>query len=155
LLVLCARRSTSEYLWFEIFPDEFVERITNLAARVGDTVSATVSYSGGVATFVVCNRTLRRCVNVRQRPSIAPSADAEWIVERPTVNGVLPQLANFGTVTFGKPTFTVSRTTRGANVGSTIDMVSCRHAPMAHTNSYSTRSSSFTVSWSGYGNYGC
>jgi hypothetical protein len=155
LVLLCAKRSTTEYLWYEIYPDEFVIRITNLSARIGDTVSSTVSYSRGVATFVVCNQTLRRCVNITQRPSVAPSADAEWIVERPTVGGVLPQLADFGSVTFTRPTFTVSRTTRAANAGSTIDMVSCRRAPMAHTNAYSTRSASFRVDWTGYGKYGC
>jgi len=155
LILVCAKRGTSVYLWFEIYPDEYIVKITNLHVSIGDRVSSTVSYSRGVATFVVCNQTQRRCANIKQRPSVAPSADVEWIAERPTVNGQLPQLADFGRVTFNRPTFVVGRTTRAANAGGTIDMYSCRRVRMAHTNGYSTRSASFSVDWTAYGNYGC
>ena len=38
---------------------------------------------------------------------------AEWIVERPTVNGAISTLANFGTITFSNCTATVNSTTGG------------------------------------------
>jgi hypothetical protein len=156
LLIFCSAQHVRTYLWYEIYPDVIELPITSVPVAPGDFVSSTVSYSNGVATFVVCNRTRGRCATVHRRPSGPPSGDAEWVVERPTADGQVSMLADFGSVLIGRPRYTDARgVTRYAGVGETIDMYSCFGAPLAHTSPYSPRSLRFAVTWQGYGSVGC
>lgn len=156
VLGFCSARHIRVYLWYEIYPDVIEVPITSLTAAPGDFVTSTVGYGNGVATFVVCNKTRGQCATVHRKPSRAPSGDAEWVVERPSSNGRVSMLADFGSVIIGRPRYTDTRgITRAANAGSTIDMYSCRGAHLAHTWPYSTTSIRFTVTWLGYGSVGC
>lgn len=55
-------------------------------------------WASGTAHFTFCDNTQKQCV-VGSQASPAPGNSAEWIVERTQINGQLPELANFGSVT--------------------------------------------------------
>jgi hypothetical protein len=92
--------------WFEIFPQEDEQDITNLTISVSDLVAVIVEYDplAGQAYFEIDNLTTGTGVYTYQDltgSAIGSGSQAEWIVERPTVCGVpchLAPLPNFGTL---------------------------------------------------------
>jgi hypothetical protein len=91
------------YAWWEWFP-EGETPISNFPVSIGDDVEFQIfAGSSTLASIYLQNWTAQ----VAMQFDIAPPAgttlvgnDAEWIVERPTVNGALTTLANYGAVTF-------------------------------------------------------
>ncbi len=92
------------YFWFEMFPDESQLEVTNIGVTAGNSVetSATYSYSTHHATFAICNLSKNICGTAVQTSPGPPAGTAEWIMERTTVGGKLPYLADYGTLSVSK-----------------------------------------------------
>ncbi len=87
------------YAWFEMYPgDSYL--INNFPVKVGDVISASVEYAGNnIFTLRLYNDTRNVVFTVPTSyttSSTAERSSAEWIVEAPYYNGILP-LANVGT----------------------------------------------------------
>jgi Peptidase A4 family len=120
------------HVWFEWFPASEVP-ITNFPVEPGDGLYAriTINVPGdGVATLYFANRTKARWTGFSIHPPVDHSdfhgfvGDcAEWIVERPQLNGVQSSLVNYGEVDF----FVCGACLSGGNcsrafTGNSIDM---------------------------------
>ena len=104
----CAGTQPSYYAWYEMYGDEAVDHgdAVDLPNPVsaGDTMSAGVSVSGSSWTLSITDDTAGWSQTIPITYSGAAKATAEWIVERPQVNGGLATLADFGGVGFGGAT---------------------------------------------------
>jgi hypothetical protein len=100
------------YAWYELLPDYLV-RIPNVHVRAGDAVTASISlinentntWSIEIADVTRGERFKKTVVYNSSRLS------AEWVVERPKVNGTISTLADFGNVTFTECKATVEGNT--------------------------------------------
>jgi len=165
------------YAWFEFYPSP-MSTITTLAIKPGDTISASVTYSGSsgssgrgsfgrassIFTVTISDGRTGKSFTTTGTVSNAAMSSAEWIAEAPSsYRGVLP-LASFGTVNFGMDTTAVAgtcyATISGVNgkissFGSavqTITMVTNRGtATKASPSSLSTDGTSFSVTWKSAG----
>jgi len=89
------------YAWYELLPDYLV-RIPRIQIQPGDTITASISlinentntWSIEIADVTRGQRFKKTVVYNSSRLS------AEWVVERPKVNGTISTLADFGNVTF-------------------------------------------------------
>jgi hypothetical protein len=148
------------YAWYEMYPAGSVN--LSLAVNAGDTISASVSYSGS-NTFALSIKdvTTNQSMSFNKTSSQAQRSSAEWIQEAPSsYSGVLP-LANFGTINFSGASATVGGTAGPADNGwssSTlyqIDMVTntgtAKATPSALSDSGSSTASSFSVTWDSSG----
>jgi hypothetical protein len=89
------------YAWYELVPDPLVH-IPNIHVQAGDAVTASISlinentntWSIEIADVTRGERFKKIVVYNSSRLS------AEWVVERPKVNGTISTLADFGNVTF-------------------------------------------------------
>ena len=93
--------SATYYAWYELLPSTATP-ITTIKVSPGDQISASIS-------MVNLNSTVWS-ISIEDQSTHAsfqnnfnynsPRLTAEWIVERPEINGALATLANFGSVTF-------------------------------------------------------
>jgi hypothetical protein len=151
------------YAWYEMYPAAPVN--LSLAIHPGDTVSASVSYSGtNHFTLTITDVTTSGSFSTTQTSSTAQRSSAEWIQEAPSsIRGVLP-LANFGTIDFSGASATVNGTTGPADNSWSntnlyqIDMVTKTGALKATTSSLSDSgdplTSNFSVTWNSSGSGG-
>jgi hypothetical protein len=153
------------YGWYEMYPAAPVN--LSLAIRPGDTISASVSYSGpNQFVLSITDVTTGGSFSTTQTLAQAQRSSAEWVQEAPSsVSGVLP-LANFGTISFSGATATVGGATGPVDAswpGSTlyqINMVTRTGAAKATTSALSDSgnppTSNFSVTWvsSGSGGHG-
>lgn len=100
---LCGTYTLNYYFWLEIYPDEYMQQVTNLTPSPGDSVATSVEWLSPNANFLLCDYNQNTCVYASQRPAHSPENSSEWIVEReaictPTCN--LYGLADFGSVGF-------------------------------------------------------
>jgi hypothetical protein len=99
---------TNYYAWTEFLPQQPTEQvISNFTVNPGDEISCSVSMGGSFfipvlsgpdGIFIIDNVTRGEYTSVatpRGSTSVGGS-EAEWIMERPTVNNALPDLANYG-----------------------------------------------------------
>lgn len=88
--------------WFEMYPN-FSYQITGFPIHKGDQIGASVVYLGkNTFELSIFNHTrkVRTTVpTIYTKAAYAQRNSAEWIVEAPYLNGILP-LAHFGKVTF-------------------------------------------------------
>ena len=108
----CVNGRISYYAWYELIPDHVV-RITNMRIRPGDTITASISLTDKVAnTWSIEINDVTRGETFQETFFYNSSRlSAEWIVERPTVNGNIRTLADFGSVTFSDCTATIENNT--------------------------------------------
>jgi hypothetical protein len=94
--------SQQNYAWFEMYPIGSFE-IVGFPVNVGDHISASVVYSGNsVFKLTLTNNTRNVTYTVPRNYTTsiyAQRSSAEWILEAPYLNGVLP-LADFGVASF-------------------------------------------------------
>jgi Peptidase A4 family len=100
----CRSQVPSYYFWFELYPQERQQVVTNLAVYPGDLVSTIAEYDPDTRTayFQLNNLTTGQGVYASQLlpgPSAGSGRQGEWIVERTRVGNLLPSLANFQTQT--------------------------------------------------------
>ena len=89
------------YAWYELLPGYLV-RIQSLHVRAGDRITASINLvNENASTWSIEIRDVTRG-EVFNRVFVYNSSmlSAEWIIERPKVNGVVSTLADFGNVTF-------------------------------------------------------
>jgi hypothetical protein len=99
---------TSYYAWTEFLPQQPTEQvISNFTINPGDEIFTEVSVgnadgglslTGAFGRFLIMNLTTGAYtfVNTPRAPTSVSGRVAVWIMERPTVGGSLPDLANYG-----------------------------------------------------------
>jgi Peptidase A4 family len=101
------------YAWTEILPAP-MQAISNFVVSPGDEIYTEVSIGdagtvpslgGQFGRFLISNLTKSVTTNVLTPlgSTVVPGGEAVWIVERPTVNGTLPPLANYGAIIMLNP----------------------------------------------------
>ena len=101
------------YAWTEILPAA-AQAISNFVVSPGDEIYTEVSIGdagtapslgGQFGRFLISNLTKSVTTNVLTPlgGTVVPGGEAVWIVERPTVNGTLPPLANYGAIIMLNP----------------------------------------------------
>ena len=97
----CLNDRVVYYAWYELLPDYLV-RIPNIHVRAGDTVTASISLiNKNASTWSIEISDVTRGEQFKKVVVYNSSMlSAEWIVERPKVNGTISTLADFGNVTF-------------------------------------------------------
>jgi hypothetical protein len=161
--------TTSYYPWFEIYPQESEQEITNLTVSPGDYVGVVVEYDPETADayFEVDNYTTGLGVYAYQYVTgsiVGSGTQAEWIVERPTECFIICQmgkLTNFGTEPIGyaqavygslwsDPNLVWSNA--GTLSPDAISMYSCSGTLMSQPGAISS-GTNFNVVWKSYGNW--
>ncbi|MDQ6916584.1 MAG: G1 family endopeptidase [Pseudomonadota bacterium] len=99
---------TNYYAWTEFLPQQPTEQvITNFTVSPGDEIFTEVwvgtgdnepSLSGASGRFFIMNLTTGAfaSISAARAPTTVSGREAVWIMERPTVGGALPDLANYG-----------------------------------------------------------
>ncbi|MBN1244124.1 hypothetical protein JXA31_00855 [Candidatus Bathyarchaeota archaeon] len=100
------------YAWYELFPDYLI-RIPSLHVQSGDMITASISLiNKNLSTWSIEIRDVTRGEQFKKVVVYNSSMlSAEWIVERPKVNGAVSTLADFGNVTFTECKATVDGVT--------------------------------------------
>ncbi len=133
----CSNGSPNYYAWFETYgPSNSNPPVANgnsvtispqsFPVGPGDSMTGTVSVSGNVYTLAITNNTRAWTFSVPETWSAPQRSSAEWVVERPQVNGSLSSLTNFGAVSFTASTATTS--------GSPLSIAALGGAPIQMTN---------------------
>jgi len=155
----CNGSSPQYYAWYEFYPAGSV-LIGSVPVSPGNTISASVTYSGGKFTTTITNETTGKSYSKSAAVSGAKRSSAEWIAEAPCCTrsgGILP-LADFGTSYFGQDYTNISDTndatdsTTSGPIGDfsaveKIIMVSSKGADEAVPSSLSSDGTSFDVVW--------
>jgi Peptidase A4 family len=141
------------YAWFEMYPGgSYV--ISGFPLNSGDLISASVEYIGN-STFVMVlhNDTQHVTTTVptsHTKSSSAQMKSAEWIVEAPYLNEILP-LADFVTAYWSNCMATISGITANLKNSSWqnegIEMITNSGAAKAIPSAIASNDSSFTVTW--------
>jgi hypothetical protein len=89
------------YAWYELLPDYLVE-IPRIHVQPGDTITASISLvNDNENTWTITLRDITRNEHFEKTVVYNSSRlSAEWVVERPKVNGTVSTLADFVTATF-------------------------------------------------------
>jgi hypothetical protein len=156
----CDGRTADYYAWYEFYPAGSV-LISSVPIKVGNVMSAEVSYSGSTFTVKITNETTGKSFSKTGSVSGAQRTSAEWIAEAPCCTrrgGILP-LSDFGTVDFGQDYTNISGTNDatdsstsgpisdfGGNVNEII-MVSSGGTDEAVPSSLTSDGTSFDVVW--------
>lgn len=147
------------YAWFEMYPQPSSE-ITGFPVEVGDSISASVTYVPLVGVLPLGNTLFIMQItnNTKKVYTVIPciaTTDmerlcAEWIVEAPYLNGILP-LTNFGTVHLSNCTAEINNVTGPINnpswLNESMNMVTLQGASKAVTSALSADGESFSVTW--------
>lgn len=162
VMVECSGGSAVYSAWTEFYPA--APTYASWTPSPGDVVSvmiACTSVSGGASCSAAVNDlTSGQSYSNSATVSGAQLANAECILERPSIGGSITKLANFGTAQFGQDYTSVSgtcyATVGGAelafgNIASatSITMVNNHGGALATTSSLTSDGSSFTVSFGG------
>jgi len=135
----CSGGVPTYYAWYETYgaPNTNppfaggAEVALNETVAAGDSMTGTVSYSGSMYTLVITDNTRVWSQSIGPFSWSAPTrSSAEWIAERPQINGSLSSLANFGSVTFSGSTATTS--------GSPLSISALGGSPLEMTSSSGT-----------------
>jgi hypothetical protein len=159
----------SYYPWFEIYPQESEQEISNLTVSPGDYVGVVVEYDplAAEAYFEVDDYTTGNGVYAYQYVTgdiVGSGTQAEWIVERPTECFIICQmgkLTNFGTEPIGYAQAVYGSTWDDPNLvwsnlstlsPDDITMKSCGGTVMAQPSAI-TSGTNFNVVWKSYGSW--
>lgn len=145
--------SQHNYAWFEMYPGPSYE-ISGFPVNHGNVVAGIVSYAGdNIFELILINFTEQVFTIVPTSYTTSSSgkrSSAEWVVEAPTLNGVLP-LADFGTVAFTDCSATISGTTGPINsthwVNESLTMESASHVVKATPSGLTSGGTAFSVTW--------
>lgn len=115
----CVHGRASYYAWYEVLPAP----ATNLAfpVRPGDTVTATVDVTDGVASFTLANLTSGAGFATRIPVRFPATDSAEWIAEAPSMCRGSGDCRTLPLARFGPVLFTSASATAGAHTGSILD----------------------------------
>jgi hypothetical protein len=98
--------------WYELLPNNSIT-IPTINISPGDVIQASIQLTNGTLNQWVINLTDTANGQTFQNTFTYNSSQlsAEWIVERPTINGAPSRLADFGAITFYNCTATIGSTT--------------------------------------------
>jgi hypothetical protein len=136
--------------WFELLPDYEIT-VTTMNISSGDKISACIGLSDpNLNVWTISLIDLTNGESFSQDFEYSSSRlSAEWVLERPVVNNVLSQLADFGTLTFSNCTVVLNG--KSANLGafpSTKILLSNRQKiQLVDVSNLSSRGSSFTIKY--------
>jgi hypothetical protein len=107
----CVNGLVSYSAWYELLPDNSVTILT-VNVSPGDTINASITLSDPTADlWTISLSDLSNGQSFRQDFVYNSSRlSAEWVVERPFVNNVLTQLADFSLITFSNCSLTMDNT---------------------------------------------
>ncbi len=114
--------SARYYAWYEMLPSNQVS-ITTIQVSPGDQIKASVSIAGSNSWSISIEDLTSNARFQNTFTYNSQQLSAEWIVERPEVNGVIAQLANFGSVTFSNCLATLSEKTGGIDSFASSDAI--------------------------------
>jgi hypothetical protein len=152
-----SKNTTSYYAWFEFYPEPCY-KIDGIQVNPGDLMSAEVSFKNGICYANITDESTGQSYSASHADTGYEKKSAEWIVEAPWFNRVLP-LANFGTTSFGSDYTlipdTCSATINGvtgniASYGSSVNsitMVNNKGKVKAQPSALSSSGTSFNVVW--------
>lgn len=140
------------YAWFEMYPNSMY-RIVGFPVDVNDHIAASVSYvKKNTFKMTIINHTKKSYATVPSsytKTSQAFRNSAEWIVEAPTLNNVLP-LAHFGTISLANCKATINGFSGNINssyfVKDALSMIT-QNKTIKASPSDLTGGNSFTVAW--------
>jgi hypothetical protein len=157
-LVYCDGTKPYYYAWYEFYPLEDIQLISDFKAAPGDVIDASVNYAGGEFTLSITNETTGKTFSTTGTQT-AKRASAEWIVEAPTSDGSIVALSDYGTMSFGDDYTDVASTNTasdskvtgpisdfGKNVKEIV-MVSSTEAKESVPSKLTTDGSSFKATW--------
>lgn len=141
------------YAWFEMYPGGSYS-IDGFPLKPGDVISASINYSvNNIFTMILYNNTQKVSTTIPisyTTSATAQRSSAEWIVEAPWLNSVLP-LTDFVTAYLWGCMATINGVTgsisnpKWPNVS--IEMVTSAGAPKAVTSALLQDNGSFFVTW--------
>lgn len=137
------------YAWYELLPDYLV-RIPDLHVRAGDTITASISLiNENTTTWSIKISDVTRGEQFKKDVVYNSSMlSAEWVVERPKVNGIISTLADFGNVTFTECKATVDGVTGAIGDFSYAQLVMHEEdMPLVSVSPLNDDESGFTVSY--------
>ncbi len=114
-----------EYLaWYELLPAQSIT-INNITVSAGDQIDAEIQLVNQTQNQWTINLTDTTANESFQKNVFYNSSQlsAEWIIERPTVDGNLSQLANFGNITFTNCTATIGSVSGAINNFSSSEII--------------------------------
>ncbi len=146
-------RTQQHYAWFEMYPSGSYY-INGFPVNPGDVISASVEYSGNnIFTMRIYNDTKKVGTTIPTTYTTSSTAkrnSAEWIVEAPYLNGVLP-LSNFKTAYFWGCIAKINGILNVLNNNSwhneSIKMITTTNIPKAIPSEVLQDSGSFFVTW--------
>ncbi len=137
------------YAWYELLPDYLV-RINNIHVQPGDTMTASISLvNEKTNTWAITIRDVTRGEQFKKTFVYNSSRlSAEWVVERPKVNGTVSTLADFGNVTFTECKATLDSVTGAiGNFSYAQLLMQDEDTPLVSVSSLDGDESGFTVSY--------
>ena len=101
--VICDEKSPTYFAWYEFYPAEDMQVISNITVTPGDKFSGQVSYSTSTQEFTITitDETTGAHYTTKETASGAGRSSAEWIVEAPDYPTGIINLSDFGEAYFG------------------------------------------------------
>ncbi|AKB44257.1 MULTISPECIES: G1 family glutamic endopeptidase [Methanosarcina] len=152
-----SKNTASYYAWFEFYPEPCY-KIDTIQVKPGDLMSAEIKFEDGVCYANITDKTTGQSYSAKHADTGYEKKSAEWIVEAPWFNRILP-LANFGTTSFGSDYTFIDSTCSAAingvsgNISSygssvnSITMVNNKGQVKAQPSALSSSGTSFNVAW--------
>jgi len=142
-----------DYAWFEMYPGA-AYALNGFPVNPGDNISASVVYLGNfVFQLTIYNNTQHRYFVVPThytKSKTAARSCAEWVVEAPYLNGILP-LSDFGTEIFTQCRAVINGVSAFLNNPSwshiAVEMVTQNGTVKALPSPIFSNNSSFSVTW--------
>ncbi len=148
----CINGKQTNYAWFEMYPNHPYQ-ISGFPLDINDSVGALVRYIGNnIFELSLFNYTKKRYTTVPTKfttSSVAQRISAEWVVEAPYLQKILP-LSHFTTVTFAGCQATINGATGSISNGAWIKdslVMATASVTKAVPSSLSANGQRFTVTW--------
>lgn len=137
------------YAWYELFPNYLIH-IPSIHVKPNDTITASISLiNENTNTWTITIKDVTRNEQFKKTFIYNSSRlSAEWVVERPKVNGTVSTLANFESVTFTECIATLDGVTGAIGNFSHVQLVMQEDdTPLVSVSRLDGKESSFTVSY--------
>jgi len=144
--------------WYEMYGDNNVNdgyevelSTSTYPVRPGDAMAASVNLTGSTWTLAISDATAGWQFSIPiATPNPAPQqVSAEWILERPEINGSLSSLADFGSAAFSGATATDNATSGPISSFSNEPLQMVDSDALASPGPLISGGSGFTVAWDG------
>ena len=142
------------FAWYEALPDYSIA-ISEMSISAGDKITASISLTDSASNmWLVSIEDESKGQRFEKTLGYESSRlSAEWIVERPTINNLVGNLAQFSSVTFTSLEATVNGVTATVNnfPFSRVVMVNRQNKQLTSVSAFSTKTSVFSVTFIGSG----